>query len=171
MLTKPGGLDGGLRSPHDQLRSSRPRKARWIRRPFVVTLSSAGLLAALFAASPQQFAHQVEISVIRQPTPYTQLFFSDPRAIPSRLRLDLPNRFTFTIVNDEGRSSFYHFAVVMDTIGLSTAVVANGSLRLDDKGTGTRTITLVPKNRRHRYLITVVLDGSGQSIHFYGETP
>jgi hypothetical protein len=134
-------------------------------------LSSAGLLAALFVASPRQFAHQIEISVIRQPTPYTQLFFSDPGAIPSRLRLDRPDRFTFTIVNDEGQSSLYHFVVMMNTTGLSTTVVANGSLRLDDRGTGTRTFAFVPKKRRHRYLITVVLEGSSQSIHFYGETP
>jgi hypothetical protein len=164
MLTKPRELD-------DRPRSSPLAKARRIRRPFVVMLSSAGLLAALFVASPQQFAHQIEISVIRQPTPYTQLFFSDPSAIPSRLRLDLPNKFTFTIVNDEGQSSIYRFTVTMNTVGLSTTVVANGSLRLDDEGIGTRTVALVPKNRRHRYLITVVLDGSGQSIHFYGETP
>ena len=140
-------------------------------RPFIVMLSSAGLLAALFVASPRQFAHQIEISVIRQPTPYTQLFFSDPGAIPSRLRLDRPDRFTFTIVNDEGQSSLYHFVVMMNTTGLSTTVVANGSLRLDDRGTGTRTFAFVPKKRRHRYLITVVLEGSSQSIHFYGETP
>jgi hypothetical protein len=133
-------------------------------------VSSAGLLAALYAASPKQFVHQIEISVIRQPTPYTQLFFSDPNAIPSRLRLDLPNRFAFTIVNDEGQSTLYRFTVLMNTAG-SSATVANGSVRLDDGGTGTRTVALVPKNHGHRYLITVVLDGSGQSIHFYGETP
>jgi hypothetical protein len=63
-------------------------------------LSSARLLAALFVASAQQFVHQIEISVIRQPTLYTQLFFNDPSAIPSRLRLERPNRFAFTIVND-----------------------------------------------------------------------
>ena len=134
-------------------------------------LSSAGLLAALFAASPRQFVHQIEISLIKQPTPYTQLFFSDPSAIPGTLRLDRPNKFTFTVVNDEGQSSFYHFAVAVNTAGLSTTVVAIGSLQLDDGGTGTRTVAFVPKKRRHRYLITVVLDGSGLSIHFYGETP
>lgn len=171
MLTKPQGLDDRLRSPHDQLRSSRPRKARRIRRPFIVMLSFAGLLAALFVASPQQFVHQIEISVIRQPTPYTQLFFNDPNAIPSRLRLDRPNRFTFTIVNDEGQSSLYHFTVMMSTARSSITVVANGSLRLDDEGIGTRTVAFVPKKRRHRYLIYVVLAGSGLSIHFHGETP
>jgi hypothetical protein len=170
MLTEPQGLDARLGSPHDRPRSSNPRKARRVRRPFIVMLSSAGLLAALYVASPQQFAHQIEISVIRQPTPNTQLFFSDPGAIPSRLRRDLPNRFAFTITNDEGRASLYHFAVLMNTAGSSTTVVANGSLRLADQGTATRTIALVPKKRRHRYLITVVLNGSGQSIHLYGET-
>jgi hypothetical protein len=171
MLTKPRGLDDRLSSPDDQLRSSRPRKAWRIRRPFIVILSSVGLLAALFAASPQQFVHQIEISVIRQPTPYTQLFFKDPAAIPSGLRLDRPNKFTFTIVNNEGQSSLYHFTVMMSTARLPTTVVAEGSLRLDDGGIGTRTVVFVPKKRRHRYLITVVLDGSGLSIHFYGETP
>jgi hypothetical protein len=164
MLTTTRGLD-------DRLRSSRPRKARRIRRPFIVMLSSAELLAALFVASPQQFVHQIEISVIRQPTPYTQLFFKDPAAIPSGLRLDRPNKFTFTIVNNEGQSSLYHFTVMMSTARLPTTVVAEGSLRLDDGGIGTRTVVFVPKKRRHRYLITVVLDGSGLSIHFYGETP
>jgi hypothetical protein len=171
MLTKPQGLDDRLRSPHDEFRSPCPRKARRSRRPFIVLLSSAGLLATLFVASPRQFVHQIEISIIRQPTPYTQLFFSDPEAIPSRLRLDRPERFTFTIVNDEGRSSLYHFAVMMNTVGLSTTVVANGSLRLNDEGIGTRTVTFVPSKPRHRYLITVVLDRSGLSIDFYGETP
>jgi hypothetical protein len=60
---------------------------------------------------------------------------------------------------------------MMNTARLPTTVVAKGSLRLDDGGIGTRTVVLVPKKRRHRYLITVVLDGSGLSIHFYGETP
>jgi hypothetical protein len=60
---------------------------------------------------------------------------------------------------------------MMNTARLSTTVVANGSLQLDDEGIGTRTIAFVPKKRRHRYLNTVVLDGSGLSIHFYGETP
>ena len=171
MLTKPRGLDDCLRSPHDLLRPSRPRRARSIRRSFIVMLSFAGLLAVIFVASPRQFVHQIEISVIRQPTPYTQLFFSDPGAVPSTLRLDRPNKFTFTIVNDEGRSSLYHFAVMTNTPGSPATVVANGSLRLDDRGTGTRTVAFVPKKRRHRYLITVVLDGSGLSIHFSGETP
>lgn len=171
MLTKPRGQDDWLGSRHDQLRSSRPRKARRIRRSCIVMLSSAGLLVALFAASPRQFVHQIEISVVRQPTPYTQLFFSDPSTIPGTLRLDRRNKFAFTIVNDEGQSSLYHFAVAVSTTGVSTWVAANGSLRLDDGGIGTRTVAFVPKKRRHRYLITVVLDGSGQSIHFYGETP
>jgi hypothetical protein len=171
MLTKPGTLDGWLRSPHDQLRPSRPRKARHIRRTLIAILSSAGLLMALFVASPRQFVHQIEISVIRQTTPYTQLYFSDPGAIPSTLRLDRPNKFTFTIVNDEGQSSLYHFTVMTSSVGLPTTVIANGSLRLDDKGIGKRTVAFVPKKRGHRYLITVVLEGSGLSIHFYGETP
>src|ERR1700733_5733026 len=127
MLTKPRELD-------DQLRSPRPRRARRIRRPFIVMLSSVGLLTALFVASPRQFVHQIEISVIRQTTPYTQLFFSDPRAIPSNLRLDQPNNFSFTILGDEGQSSFYHFTVTMNAAGSSTTGVANGSLRLDDRG-------------------------------------
>ena len=137
----------------------------------IAIFSSAGLLMALFVASPRQFVHQIEISVIRQPTPYTQLFFSHPGAIPSTLRLDRPNKFTFTIVNDEGQSSLYHFTVTMKAAGSSTTVVANGSLRLDDSGIGTRTVAFVPTKQRHQYLITVVLDGSGLSIHFYGETP
>jgi hypothetical protein len=134
-------------------------------------LSSTGLLATLFVAFPQQFVHQIKISIIRQPTSYTQLFFSHPSAIPNSLRLEGPNKFSFTIVNDEGQSSLYRFAVTMNTTGLSTTVVAKGSLRLDDGGIGTRTVALMPEKRRHRYQITVVLLASGQSIHFYGETP
>ena len=163
MLTKPRELD-------DPLGSSRLRAERRNRRPFAVLLLSAGLLVALFAASPRQFVHQIEISVIRQPTPYTQLFFSDPRAVPSRLQFDRSNKFTFTIVNDEGRTWLYHFKVMMSSARSST-VIAHGSLLLNDKETGTRTVAVVPKARQHRYLITVVLDGSSQSIHFYGDTP
>jgi hypothetical protein len=79
------------------------------------------------------------------------------------------NTFDFAIVNDESRVYRYTYIVTLDdsrshsVVGTQTVTVANG-------GSVTRPVTVVPKDRKAKYLITVTLEGLNQSIHFYGET-
>lgn len=136
----------------------------------ILILIFAGLLVGLITAFPRQFIHQVEISVVRQPTPYTQLFFSNPAMLPSVLHIDRRNTFIFTIVNDQGRSQLYRYTVTMSTTGSST-VASKGSLAISNGRSVTRAVAVVPRSRRSRFLISVVINATGQSIHFYGYTP
>ena len=97
MLTRPLERGSSIPGPH----LPKKKKGRLVA---AAVLSCVGLLAGVATAFPQQFVHQIEISIFRQPAPYTQLFFSNPTAIPDRFNVDRPNRFVFTIVNDQGRS-------------------------------------------------------------------
>jgi len=162
MLTRP--------VEHDSV--SRPYLPRKKHGRFVVAiiLSCAGLLACVVAVFPRQFMHQVEISLVRQPVPYTQLFFSNPADIPDRLHFGQQNKFKFTIVNDQGQSQLYKYTVMMSTTR-SSKIVSKGSVVIGNGQRITRTISVVPKSRRSRYLVTVVLNTTGQSIDFYGDTP
>lgn len=134
-----------------------------------VILAVIGLFAGVAGAFPKQFTRQVEISLIRQPTPYTQLFFNNPTALPSKLHFNRPNMFTFTIVNDQGQSQRYRYTVLVST-AKSIIIASKGSLTLRNGAAATRAVAVAPKSRRSRYLITVALDATGQSIHFYGDT-
>jgi hypothetical protein len=162
-----------LRSP-PQFKNRSPslplRKPQIARRIAIAVLIFAGLLTGLLIVFPRQFIHQVQISLIRQPTPYTQLFFSDPTALPTQLHVNRRDKFAFTIVNDEGRSQFYQYIVTM-TPARSYVVVVKGTMALPNGGTGIRAVNVQPKFRQSRYLINVVIAGTGQSIHFYGDTP
>ena len=71
------------------------------------------LAAALAAAFPRELKHQWELSVVRQPTPYTQLYFTAPASIPSSLVAGQKNTFDFTIENDEGRAYRYTYVVTL----------------------------------------------------------
>jgi hypothetical protein len=163
MLTKP------LKYVNNSTPVPQPRKKSKRRIGIAVTLAVIGLVAGIGGAFPKQFMYQVDISLIRQPTPYTQLFFNNPTVLPSQLHIDRPSKFTFTIVNDQGRSQRYRYTVLVSTVK-SFIVTSKGSLTIRNGGTATRTVALVPKSRRSRYLITVALDPTGQSIHFYGDT-
>jgi hypothetical protein len=150
--------------------SDPPSKRRWWLAATIV-LVSAALVGGLALAFPKEFKHQLEISVVRQPTPYTQLFFSDPSALPQRLHVKRVNTFAITIINDQGRSELYHYTVTMAGAG-SRKVVGTGSVVIGDSSSATRTIGVKPKSRKSRYLVTVVLSGDGISefIQFYGVT-
>ena len=128
------------------------------------------LAAGLCVFFPKQALYQLKISVIRQPVPYTQLFFSNPAKIPSRLHAKRRNGFSFTLVNNEGRVQIYRYQVTMST-SRSQTIVSDGSLSIADEERVTRSVSVIPKFRKSRYLITVTLIGTGQSIHFYGDTP
>jgi hypothetical protein len=162
MLTKPQKYSNSTQVPE-------PREKIKYRIVIAIILAVIGLSAGIACAFPRQFMHQVKISLIRQPTPYTQLFFNNPTALPSRLHNNRPNIFTFTIVNDQGQSQRYRYTVVVST-AKSFIIASKGSLTIRNGDTATRTVAVTPKSRRSRYLITVALDAGGQSIHFYGDT-
>ena len=163
MLTSRLELDNQAPAQH-QPKSQRGRLA------ILIALSVIMLTAGLFAMFPRQFIHQLKISTIRQPVPYTQLFFSNLATLPDRLHVNRRDIFSFTVINDEGRSQIYRYSVTMTTSG-SHSLVGRGSLNISDQQTVTRAVAFISTSKDSRYLITVTLNKTGQSIHFYGDTP
>jgi hypothetical protein len=146
-----------------------PRKSRKLWPPIGVGL--AGVLAILGTAAlfPQQFKHQLEISFVRQPTPYTQLYFTNPSTLPVNLLVDQGNAFEFTIENDESRAHSYTYTVTADD-SRSHLVVSTQTVTVGNGDSATRVVTVTPRDSKSRYLISITLEGMNQSIHFYGKT-
>jgi hypothetical protein len=139
--------------------------------PVAVALACCvALLTGVYLAFPSQFKHQLEISVARQPQPYTQLYFGDLRALPASLTAGRTGTFTFTVVNDEGRQERYRYVVTASTGTSAAKTVAHGIVRVGFGQLSTRRVKIGPFPVGVRYLITVTLAGLGQSIHFYGVT-
>jgi hypothetical protein len=127
------------------------------------------ILVAAAAALSKQFRHQLALSIVRQPTPYTQLYFPHPGTLPGKLKVDRKNTFQFAIVNDENRAVRYTYIVVL-LHGSKSRHVSTATVTVSNGKTVTPSVTVVPKERTSRYQISVTLEGMNQSIHFYGTT-
>jgi hypothetical protein len=149
----------------DQGTGKRPPLPLYIGIGLIVIL----ILILAVAALSKPFRHQLAISIVRQPTPYTQLYFADPGTLPAKLKVDQKNTFDFTIVNDENRAYSYTYAVTLAD-SRSHSVVTTETVTIDSGGSVTRPVTLAPKDRKAKYLVTVALAGINQSVHFYGAT-
>jgi len=148
---------------------SPPNKPPW-RFALTATLILIGIAGVLAICFPAQVKHQLEISVFRQPTPYTQLFFSNPTALPKKLEVGHQNKFSFTVVNDQGNSKAYRYTVTVTGGKLQKAAGA-GTFTLGDGQSITRTVGVVPTSRGAQYLIKVALSGTADVIQFYSDTP
>ena len=105
------------------------------------------------------------MAVTRQPTHYTELYFSNPQALPTSLSLSAPNLFRFTLVNHEGHDTAYSYTVTLASVyGVST--IAQGRIDLKNGVTGTRLVNVHPTRRATEYLVTVSLAGRSEMIHF-----
>jgi hypothetical protein len=148
---------------------SPPKKPAW-QFALAAVLALIGIVGLLAVCFPTQFKHQLDISVFRQSTPYTQLFFSDPTTLPKKLEVGHPNKFSFTVINDQGHSATYHYTVTITGAKLQK-VTSAGSFTLGDSQSITRTVTVVPTAKKTQYLIKVTLSGTVDFIQFYGDTP
>jgi hypothetical protein len=155
---------------YDQSYSHPPRKKTPL--PFFIGAGVIGiiLIISITAMLSKQFRHQLELSIVRQPTPYTQLYFTSPATLSHALKVDKENTFDFTIGNEENRTYRYTYTVTLDDsqshliVGTETVTIGNGE-------SVTLPVNVVPRDSKSRYLISIALEGMNQSIHFYGETP
>ena len=126
------------------------------------------ILIAAAATLSKPFRHQLALSIVRQPTPYTQLYFPHPGTLPGKLKVDRKNTFQFAIVNDENRAVRYTYIVLFD--GSKSRHVSTATVTVSNGQTVTPSVTVVPRERKSKYQISVTLKGMNQSIHFYGTT-
>lgn len=132
----------------------------------IVILVIFFIVALIF---PQQLKHQLAISILRQQTPYTQLYFTDPDRLPENLRVAQENNLDFTIENSEGRTYSYTYIITLED-SRSRLLVSKETVTIADTGSATFTAVIVPKDRKSKYLISIELQGMNQSIHFSTET-
>ena len=149
--------------PHRPIPTSAHRTLLWV----AVVVICIAAAAALGIAFPHQIAHQIALSVTRQPTPYTELYFSDPQSLPASLSLSAPNLFGFTVVNHEGHDTVYSYVVTLaSSYGSST--IAQGRIDLRNNMEATRLVNVRPTRRATEYWITVNLLGRIETIRFRG---
>ena len=144
-------------------RAASPRRLLgWIA-VVVICIAAAGLVRAF----PHQIAHQIAISVTRQPASYTALYFSNPQALPASLSLSRPNLCKFTIFNHEGHDAIYPYVVTL-TSSHGAKTIAQDHIDVGDNKKATMVINIVPPRRATKYVVTVTLQGRPETIHFVG---
>lgn len=138
------------------------RLLRWAA-AVVICIAVAGLVIAF----PHQIAHQIAISMTRQPEPYTELYFSNPQALPTTLSLSRPNLCIFTISNHEGHDTIYSYVVTLSS-SHGAKTIARDRIDVGDNKKVTTAVNVVPPRRATKYVVTVTLPGRPETIHFSG---
>ena len=128
-----------------------------------VCIAAAGLVRAF----PHKIAHQIAISFTRQPESYTELYFSNPRALPASFSLSGPNLCRFTIFNHEGHDTVYSYVVTLAS-SRGAKILARDSIDVSDDKKATTIVNVVPPRRATKYVVTVTLRGRPETIHFSG---
>jgi hypothetical protein len=144
-----------------------PHRHRWW--AWAIAAAACGAAAVVGLLFPHQIADRLSLSSARQVSAYTELYFSNPEALPTRLTARGPNTFSFTVFNHEGRKRVYQYVVTLaGPTGLS--VVQRGSVGLaEDSGLAT-VVAVAPIDRHRAYVVTVTIAGSRQSISFTGSS-
>jgi hypothetical protein len=121
-------------------------------------------LAAVVWASPT-LRHEIARSVVRQPTPYTELYFSGEASLPKRLFVSRPNQFNFTIANHEGQTVQYRYVVTGESLEQSTTI-AQTFVTVASGHQAEPSIGFTPLAPHTQYVISVKLLDRPESIHF-----
>ena len=133
--------------------------------PWLILAALCVTVVGLGFAYPREIRHQLAISFSRQPTPYTELYFTNPRTLPTFLSVSRPDSFSFTIVNREGRARVYSYVVTLSS-SQGTSTVRNGTIDVEDGRASTRVVDVGPAKPGLAYTITVKLLGRSETIHF-----
>ena len=147
----------------------RPSRSKFGRQTAIAIGVVVILVLCAAAALSKQFRHQIEISIVRQRNPYTQLYFADPNALPAHLQVNKNNIFEFTIENDEGRALTYTYTATLAD-SRSHTVASKATITISDGQRATRQVAVRPRDLNSKYLITITLQGTNLSIHFYATT-
>ena len=101
----------------------------------------------------------------KQPTPFTELYFSDPGSLPKPLSVSSPNLFQFTVVNREGHDTLYYYTVTLVS-SHSDSTIARGRVELTDNQAATRIVNVRPTEHGTVYWVSVYLKGQPETIRF-----
>jgi hypothetical protein len=107
--------------------------------------------------------HQWALALIRQPTPYTAMWFSNAGALPKTAVRGQPITLSFVVSNQEGKAVNYHYIVTEDAKGKSqTLTQASRSVRAS--ATWSVSARVTPSCSSSPCRLTVSLPGHPESI-------
>ena len=128
-------------------------------------MTPLAVLAIVFSLISPAGRHQWALSLFRQPTPTTTLFFNKAWALPSTAVARAPLSVSFTIGNDEGHAVNYRY--VLSVSGGEHSRVLEESARVVDAGqTWTVYAVIRPVCDTSRCRVEVSLPGHPETIDF-----
>lgn len=140
----------------------------WFTAAAVTTIAFVAGLTAV-----PEVRSQVKGSVSRQPSPFTDLYFTDPASLPKHADASNRNMFRFTISDHENRSEDYVYVVTEESV-VENAAIDQGTLQVGAGQSVTTSVqfaSISPNGSalaNTRYQITVRLLGRSEIIHFSG---
>jgi hypothetical protein len=108
--------------------------------------------------------HEWAISLIRQPTRYTELYFDHPTGLPTALTSKQPIAFTFTIANRQGTVVRYPY--VISVMPSDQKLLSSSIVRIGDGHSRSIRARVVPDCLSSPCQIKVSLTGYPESIDF-----
>lgn len=144
-----------------------PMRSWWSALVLVVLVaSSAGL-----AQTRQGHALLQDTGLFKVPTSYTELAFTDPRSLPSKLRSKrAPINVSFAVHNVSGSLRTYQWSIVLVRSGRSH-VKASGAVNVPAQGNVTVTRTVAMACVGGRLQVVVRLVSSAEYIDFWARCP
>ena len=147
------------------VRCQRRRTAQMLRRVVPVLVLTA--CTVLMVSRPSWAVRQLELSFVRQPTPYTELFFENPDRLPTSIPEAGVAAFSFSIRNNEIRAITYEYVCEIRTAG-RTAVIDRGVALVPAGAAATRSEHILSPGAGKRFVVSISLVGRSQEIDFIG---
>lgn len=155
-----------MRVPHLAAAATGPFR----RHPFRLATAICLLACAGYAAAEPAWArHQIAISLTPQPTRYSEIFFSNLAAVPSRLVPGVTTKVPFAIINREGRTVRYTYSVVVTAPRVSS-VAETGQVVIGNNEKADLIATFRPEEANALYDVRIRLARPHEAIEFHGQT-
>jgi Protein of unknown function (DUF1616) len=135
------------------------------RRRWPLLLAALVVLIGLTLVSPAG-RHQWGVSFVRQPTPYTALWFQDAASLPHTVTSGARIHLTVTVANHEGRRTDYPLVVSSANVGATRAmtVLHHASVTIPSGGQRSVSVAVRPACTHSACELQVSLPGHPEKI-------
>lgn len=144
----------------EDLPDDAPRRRRWW--PVIAPLALVLLAVSLLSPTGR---HEWALSLFRQPTRFTALFFNDPAALPSGAVAGQLLPVSFSIANSEGRTLGYRYVIAESWSGGST-VLKTAATTISAGRTAAVSTLIRPSCAQSPCRIEISLPGHPEKIDF-----
>jgi hypothetical protein len=154
---------------------ARPRRrrarSRRVRLGVTVVVAVALVLGLLGAIFHDRIGHQLSLSFVRQADPYSEIYFTDPKALFPLVPRGSTQSAEFAVANRTGATRSYPWVVQQSTGGGPASEIAHGVLTIPSNRSATATFQYKVTSARNKVvLITATIVQQGQHIDFHTRT-